>query len=68
MARVVAFEGIECSGKTTSINIIHRKLSDYGYNVYSFSKDNSEIDVFLKAALSVEDLLDKEKILLMLLN
>ena len=63
--RIVAFEGIECSGKTTSISNIYRKLEDFGYKVYFSSKNDSEIDIFIKAALSFDDVCPKEKVLLM---
>lgn len=65
MAKIVTLEGIECSGKSTYLKKLQVELCHRGYRLYGYSKDDSEIDLYLRAALQCETVTPDEQLLLM---
>lgn len=63
--RLVIFEGVECSGKSTLILKVRHELEHRGFSVYGFNKDDSRVDYRLKEILYEDGLNDYEKLLLM---
>ena len=55
MAKKVAFEGIECSGKTTTIEIVAQKLQHRGFTTKILGKRDSIIDEPLRVLLDESD-------------